>query len=130
MKIGLLSNAHFLMFVERCELLGGHHRTTERDQAMKKTLLALATAAAILSGSGLAGAEATKPTLAPFGSPTNAAKIEQPQASTRVALTDDQMGKVTAGHYDGFWHNGWFYLLSSLDTWWNVWGWHKYEYHY
>jgi hypothetical protein len=98
---------------------------------MKKTLIALAAAAAIVSGSGLARAEAAKPTLAPFGSLTNTqmatAKIEQPQTSTRLALTDDQMDKVSAGHYS-YWgkHNGWFYIYSYYGhNWYWVYGYHN-----
>jgi len=89
-------------------------------------LLALATTAAILSGAGFARAEATKPTLTPFGSPINAVKIEQPQASTRVALTDDQMDKVSAGHYS-WWgsHNGWFWVYSYYGNYYWVYGWHN-----
>jgi len=137
MKLGFLSIAHFLMFADGCELLGGRHRTTERDQAMKKMLFALA-AAAILSGSGLACAEATKQTLAPFGSPTSAematAKIEQPQTSTRVALTDDQMDKVSAGHYTGYFHRGWFKIWDGnygaiSGNWQWAYGIHYYDQH-
>jgi hypothetical protein len=101
---------------------------------MRTKLLTLAVGAAMLTGSGLARAEITAPTLTPFGATTNAqmetANVGQSRVSTRVVMTDDQMQKVTAGHYNGYWHYGWFYLWSSLDQQWSVWGWHKFETHY
>jgi hypothetical protein len=121
-----------------CDSLRSCLRITERDQTMKMMLIALATAGAILTGSGLARAENTTLTLTPFGAPTNGqmetAKIEQPRASTPVALTNDQMEKVTAGHYTGYYHDGWFkiwdgYWGAISGDWQWAWGTHWYETH-
>ena len=93
---------------------------------MRTKLASFAAGAVMLSASGIACAETTVPTLEPFGAPA----IVQTKTVTPMALTDDQMEKVTAGHYIGRWHYGYFYLRSYYGNYWWVYGRHFYRIHY
>jgi len=100
---------------------------------MRMKLFALAVSAAMLTGSGLARAETTTPTLTPFEAPINAqmetANVGRSQVSTRVALSDNQMQKVTAGHYNyqtglTYYHWGYFHWWAE-SRWQTLYGWHR-----
>jgi hypothetical protein len=101
---------------------------TEGELLMKTSLSALLVGLVILSGAGIAQAadvtqansqrkaDSTPIVVADPKTP----KTEVPQAHDRVALTDDQMGKITAGHATGWVHYGQFFDWNGYS-----WiGWH------
>jgi hypothetical protein len=101
---------------------------TRGELSMKRILSALLAGLVMLSGAGIAqAADVTQTNSQRKADPTpivvadiKTPKTEVPQAHGRVALTDDQMGKVTAGHSNGWVHYGYY-----VDYWGYDWiGWH------
>jgi uncharacterized protein YcfL len=96
---------------------------------MKVRLLSLLGGLVMLSGAGIAQAADvaqtnTQSTAAPVltvVADAQTTKAVDLQNRDRVALTDDQMNKVTAGHYyyQGYLHYGWYRHYSH-----GHWGWH------
>ena len=65
---------------------------------MKMKLAALLVGAAVLSGAGIAQAADVTP-----------ADAQSKAAPPAMELTDTQMQTLTAGHYTGQWHSGWYW---------------------
>jgi hypothetical protein len=97
---------------------------------MRKDLAALLVGLTVLSSAGMAHAETSKvnSTDAHVGAAQAGPDMTTAQAGTKttvaqgdlVMLTDDQMNTVTAGHFNGWVHYGYYY-----DFWGNLWiGWH------
>jgi hypothetical protein len=95
---------------------------------MTKKLLALSVSIAMIGVVGGASANEIA-TSAPKNTWLETNKVENPQVSTRVVLTDTQMGEITAGHNARYWHNGWFYLVDYNYAAWRVYGRHLCNYH-
>ena len=91
---------------------------------MKTSLSALLTGLVMLSGAGIAqAADVTQTNIQRKAAPApivvadaQKPKTDVSQANGRIALTDDQMNKVTAGHWNGWVHFGW--------SWWSGWSYH------
>jgi hypothetical protein len=81
---------------------------------MTRSLSALLAGLVMLSGAGIAhAADAAQTNIQRKAAPTpivvtdaKKSKTEVSQAHDRVALTDDQMNKVTAGHFNWTYHWG------------------------
>jgi len=98
---------------------------------MREKLIALSIGLAMLGGAGMAQADPMAPTKAQ----TEKATSVRSQAASPMVLTDDQMKKVSAGHFRNqrapsnifqgpTWHWGWFEYFSG-GTWRSLYGYHR-----
>jgi hypothetical protein len=89
---------------------------------MPKKLVPLSVGVAMLGSVGLAHAETKAPVVASTKTQMETPKVVRPQAVQRMALTDEQMGQITAGHARGDvpksleWHWG-FYEIEISGVW-------------
>jgi hypothetical protein len=95
---------------------------------MRTKLVTLSIGIAMLGSIGLAQAETKAPVVTSTKTQMETTKAVQPQAAQRMALTDEQMGQVTAGHrwwLSGSlaWHRGDVDVYSggSWTTYYNAW---------
>ena len=65
---------------------------------MRMKLLTLSVGVAMLGSVGLAQAETKAPVVTPVKAQMETTKVAQAQTTQRVALSDEQLGNVTAGH--------------------------------
>src|SRR3954465_10198380 len=90
---------------------------------MRMKILTLSVGVAMLGSVGLAQAETKAPVVTPVKAQMETTKVAQAQTTQRVALSDEQLGNVTAGHkwYDYgslSWHWGYvdIYWGGSWST--------------
>jgi len=98
---------------------------------MKAKLVALSFGIAMLGGAGIASAETKAPVATPANAQLETAKVTPSRSGTPVALTDEQMGKVTAGHrwyetvYNTNWHWGYTDIYISGYGWYTSYAYHR-----
>jgi hypothetical protein len=78
---------------------------------MRMKLLTLSVGVAMLGSVGLAQAETKAPVVTSTKTQMETTKVAQAQTTQRVALSDEQLGNVTAGHR-------WYEDVSSLSWHW------------